>query len=105
MQSAQLTFSITNLTQKNQNIHTKHYFTAPDKVNIISTECLLRCSVVSDSMRPHGLEPARLPSFHGILQARTLECVAISLSRLVWRVSCKFNKAESGFALWRIYKP
>ena len=50
MQSAQLTSSITNLTQKNQNIHTKHYFSAPDKVNIINTESLLRRSVVSDSV-------------------------------------------------------
>ena len=37
-------------------------------------------SVVSESLRPHGLWPARLPAL-GILQARTLEWVAISFSR------------------------
>ena len=35
--------------------------------------------VVSDSLRPHGPWPARTP-VHGILQARTLEWVAISFS-------------------------
>ena len=39
-----------------------------------------RCSVVSDSLPSHGLS---LPgsSVHGILQARTLEWVAIPFSR------------------------
>ena len=38
------------------------------------------CSVVSDSLRPHGLNPPG--SFvHGILQARILEWGAISFSR------------------------
>ena len=32
--------------------------------------------VVSDSVRPRGLQPTRLPEVHGILQARTLEWVA-----------------------------
>ena len=36
--------------------------------------------VVSHSLQPHGLQPARL-LFHGILQARILEWVAIPLSR------------------------
>ena len=36
-------------------------------------------SVVSDSVRPHRRQPTRLP-VPGILQARTLEWVAISLS-------------------------
>ena len=40
-------------------------------------------SVVSDSSRPHGLQPTRLP-FPGILQARTLEWVAISFSN-AWK--------------------
>ena len=57
-------------------------------------------SVVSDSMRPHGLEPARL---HGILQARILQWVAISFSRGSSRlrdwtqVSCT---AGISFNLW-----
>ena len=38
------------------------------------------CSVVSDSLRPHGLNPPG-SSVHGILQARTLEQVAILFSR------------------------
>ena len=37
-------------------------------------------SVVSDSLPPHGLQPARL-LVHGILQARILEWVAILCSR------------------------
>ena len=36
-------------------------------------------SVVSDSVRPHRWQPTRLP-VPGILQARTLEWVAISFS-------------------------
>ena len=41
---------------------------------------LLSCSVVSDSLRPHRLQPTRL-SVRGIFQARILVCVAISFSR------------------------
>ena len=37
------------------------------------------CSVVSDSLGPHGQQPTRL-LFHGILQARILEWVAIPFS-------------------------
>ena len=39
------------------------------------------CSVVSDSLQPHGLQPARI--FHpcGVFQARILEWVAISFFR------------------------
>ena len=37
------------------------------------------CSVVSDSLRPRGLQPTG-SSIHGILQARVLEWVAISFS-------------------------
>ena len=39
----------------------------------------LAYSVVSDSLRPHGLEPARL--LCGDSQARMLEWVAVSSSR------------------------
>ena len=40
-------------------------------------ECV--CSVVSNSLQPHGLEPGRL-LIHGIFQARMLKWVAISYS-------------------------
>ena len=40
------------------------------------------CSVMSNSMRPHGLEPTTLLfSLHGILQGRILEWIAIPFSR------------------------
>ena len=48
-------------------------------------------SVLSDSLWPHGLSPARLSSVHGISQARILEWVAISFSsgsRTWTRISC-----------------
>ena len=41
--------------------------------------CCEVASVVSDSVRPHRLQPTRLP-IPEILQARTLEWVAISFS-------------------------
>ena len=41
---------------------------------------VFRCELVSDSLPPHGLQPARL-FCHGILQARILKWVAISFSR------------------------
>ena len=43
--------------------------------------CVCGCvrSVVSDSLRPHGLQPSRL-SVHGILQVRILEWAAVSSS-------------------------
>ena len=60
------------------------------------------CSVVSDSLRPHGLQPTRL-LFNGILQARILEWVAISFSkRSSWprdrtQVSCTAGRC---FTIW-----
>ena len=41
------------------------------------------CSVMSNSLQPHGLQPCSLPgsSVHGILQARMLEWVAIVFSK------------------------
>jgi len=46
-------------------------------------------SVVSDSVRPHRRQPTRLP-VPGILQARTLEWVAISFSKAwKWKVKVK----------------
>ena len=38
---------------------------------------LMRSVILSDSLRHGGLEPARLLSVHGILQARILEWVAM----------------------------
>ena len=44
--------------------------------------CLcLSCSVMSNSLWPHGLHSLPGSSVHGILQAELLECVAISFSR------------------------
>ena len=51
--------------------------------------CVHVCSVVSDSLQPHELQPTRLPCpwdfpgepVHGISQARILEWVAISSFR------------------------
>ena len=51
------------------------YFT----VLTVSTLCV-SLSVVSDSLQPRGLEPPG-SSVHGILQARTLEWVAIPSPR------------------------
>ena len=42
------------------------------------------CLVVSNSLQPHRLYPPG-PSVHGILQARTLEWVAISFSKRNYR--------------------
>ena len=51
--------------------------------------CCWVTSVVSDSVRPHRPQPTRLP-VPGILQARTLEWVAISFSNAgKWKVKVK----------------
>ena len=51
--------------------------------------CCWVTSVVSDSVRPHRWQPTRLP-VPGILLARTLEWVAISLSNAgKWKVKVK----------------
>ena len=53
------------------------------KASWLDWDCCCCCrqvaSVMSDSVRPHRRQPTRLP-FPGILQARTLEWVAISFS-------------------------
>ena len=50
---------------------------------------LLSHSVMSDSVQPHRQQPARLP-VPGILQARTLDWVAISFSKAwKWKVKVK----------------
>ena len=46
-----------------------------------SSACVLSRSVVSNSLRPHGLQPAPGSSVHGIFQARILAWVATSYSR------------------------
>jgi len=48
---------------------------------------------VSDSVRPHRRQPTRLP-VPGILQARTLEWVAISFSN-AWKVKSESEVAQS----------
>ena len=54
------------------------------------------CDVVSSSLRPHGLQPAKAPLSMGILQTRILEWVATSSSRgsswrphLLCRLHCR----------------
>ena len=46
----------------------------------VSSTCMLVSQSCLDSVRPHGLQPARLP-IHGIFQARILESGAISFSQ------------------------
>ena len=48
---------------------------------IWSIACLRVCSVISDSLQPHGLYSLPGFSIHGIFQARILEWVAVSSSR------------------------
>ena len=61
-------------------------------ISNISIKCVCCCcvaSIVSDSVWPHRWQPTRLP-FPGILQARTLEWVAISFSNAwKWKVKVK----------------
>ena len=47
-------------------------------ISLQSEECLCTCSVVSNSLRPHGLYSLPRCSVHEIFQARILEWVAIS---------------------------
>ena len=57
--------------------------------NYYSCYCCCVASVVSDSVRPHRRQPTRLP-LPRILQARTLEWVAISFSNAwKWKVKVK----------------
>ena len=70
--------------------------------NVVCVCVCVSCSVVSDSLRPHGLQPARL-LFNGILQARILGWVAISFSKgSSWprdrtQVSCTAGRC---FTIW-----
>ena len=54
-------------------------------------------SVVSDSLRPRGLQPTRL-SVQGIFQARALEWAGISFSRSITvsniKILCYLNKCQ-----------
>jgi len=57
--------------------------------------CCYVALVVSDSVRPHRWQPTRLP-IPGILQARTLEWVAISFSNAwKWKVKSESEVAQS----------
>ena len=53
---------------------------------LLSESESVSCSMVSDSLQPHGLYPPG-SSVHGILQARILEWVAISFSTKTARVT------------------
>ena len=50
-------------------------------INHVTLKGMLRSSVVSNSLRPHGLYSPPGSSVHRIFQARILEWVAISYSR------------------------
>ena len=75
-----------------------------------SGEMLLSCSVVSNSLWPHGCS---LPGFseHGILQARIPEWVAIFSSRASFQprdqthISCVSCIAGGLFTGWAVGKP
>ena len=62
------------------------------KLHITNYQCMRACFVLSNSLRPHGLQPARI--LCRIFQARTLEWVAIPFSRGIFptrdwtQVSC-----------------
>ena len=49
---------------------------------------------MSDSVRPHRRQPTRLTSVPGILQARTLEWVAITFSEVALVVKNSLANAE-----------
>ena len=70
-----------------------HSIIAMKKWHCRYSSCICCCccvaSVVSDSVRPHRRQPTR-PPIPGILQARTLEWVAISFSNAwKWKVKVK----------------
>ena len=62
------------------------------------------CSVVSDSLRPHALQPTRL-LHHGIFQARVLEWGAIALSTMWYYSTIKKNAFESVLMKWTNLEP
>ena len=49
-------------------------------LNQLLAAAAANASVVSDSVRPHGLQPTRGFSVHGIFQARVLEWGAVAFS-------------------------
>ena len=61
-------------------VHVGH-FQGPWFLDLLSVERSVSCSVMYDSLRPHGLYSPPGSSVHGILQARRREWVAISSSR------------------------
>ena len=82
--------------------------------------CVHVCSVVSDSLQPHELQPTRLPCpwdfpgepVHGISQARILEWVAISSFRGSSQprdgthfscISCSGRQILDHCATWKAY--
>ena len=72
---------------------THHISNLCSRIQLLIWYCCCCCcyvtSVVSDSVQPHRRQPTRLP-VPGILQARTLEWVAISFSNAwKWKVKVK----------------
>ena len=60
--------------------HTLFLIFLDPPLSFLSLKWKWSCSVMSDSLQPHGLQPTG-SSFHGIFQARVLEWIAISFSR------------------------
>ena len=63
--------------------YTKLYFKHVLCLSLLGCMCVsVSCSVMSDSLQPMDCSPPG-SSVHGILQARILECVAITFSNTV----------------------
>ena len=65
-------------------IHFDFSFALQKQFDLLCVCVCVSCLVVSNSLQPHRLYPPG-PSVHGILQARTLEWVAISFSKRNYR--------------------
>ena len=76
------------------------YLLSPKDCKLHWTSVSVSCSVVPDSLQPHGLQP----SVHEVFQARILEWVAISFSRGSFqprnqtRVSCTAGRFLTNWA-------
>ena len=71
-----------------------------DEADFIRRVFSVSCSVLSDSLRPHGLSPPPGSSVPGILQARMLEWVAMSSTRGVFPTQGR-NPHLQGLLHWQ----
>ena len=64
-------------------------------ISIVCNVCMRVCVVMSDSSQPHGLYSPSGSSVYGVSQARILEWIAISYSRIVYNEILQIsNKTE-----------